>query len=56
MAKYAVSKTISYDLYAEVEAETERHVFDMLDDNSIEFERSLSDDERTYVELLEDKE
>ena len=56
MAKYGVVKTISYDLYAEVDAESEREVYDMLDDNDIEFEQSDGNDEAIEVYLIEDKE
>ena len=56
MATYGVTKTVSYDLYAEVDAESEREVYDMLDDNDIEFEQSDGNDEAIEVYLIEDKE
>lgn len=57
MAKYGVIKTVSYDVYAEVEAETERDVYELLDDNAISFnEPSKTTDEVTDVYLIEDKE
>jgi hypothetical protein len=56
MAKYGIVKTISYDLYAEVEAETEHEVYEMLDDNDIEFEQSDGNDEAIEVYLIEDME
>ena len=58
MAKYGIRKTISYDVWAEVEAETEAEVYEMLDDNAIEFQEdeSKSIDEALDVYLVEGSE
>ena len=49
MAKYQVVKTVTYDLVAEVEAETERDVYELLDDNAIEFDNPSTTDEVVEV-------
>ena len=56
MAKYGIVKTVSYDLYAEVDAESEAEVYDWLDNNDVEFEQSDGNDEEIDVYLIEDKE
>ena len=58
MAKYGIRKTISYDVWAEVEAETEAEVYEMLDNNAIEFQEdeSKSIDEALDVYLVEGSE
>lgn len=57
MALYGVRKTISYDVYAEVNAESEREVYERLDDNAILFDvPEHGMDEETEVFLIEDKE
>lgn len=38
MTKYGVIKTVSYDVYAEVEAETERDVYELLDNEAVSFD------------------
>ena len=52
MAKYGVVKTVSYDVYAEVEAETERDVYELLDDNAVVFDKPSTPDETTDVYLI----
>ena len=55
MARYGIQKTITYDLFAEIEADSEREVYEMLDNNAIEFQddESQSIDETIEVFLIE---
>lgn len=54
MARYGIQKTITYDLFAEIEADSEREVYEMLDNNAIEFNnQEPSNDEAIEVFLIE---
>ena len=54
MTRYGIQKTITYDLYAEVEADSVDDVYEMLDNDEIEFtNQEPSDDEVVDVFEIE---